>query len=317
MTNRPIIFGMVTTSRSHSYTEIALESFARWTNLRNEDTFCLIDNDSDFEFSPALHSSPARSAFAERIELLKNSAPKGFSANANQLIARALATSSDLIFMNNDLVFTREWLTPLLMGEHAIVSPLCNRDVQYAISTVIPKNSHVSHVFALSGIMELKDYVGNEACFEAIAECHRRGVTGYAPVLNVPFFCIRLPFAVLERVGKFDEEYGNGGGEDYDYGLRAYLAGSEIQIALGSFILHFQGRSSWAGGETKEEQRLREERFFNHFISKWGRDLFDLILRENVKILDKTPQFNPERPADSFRSSIHALKGELAPAIRL
>jgi GT2 family glycosyltransferase len=233
------------------------------------------------------------------------------------MIERALGAGADLIFMNNDLVFGKEWLPPLLEGDNAIVSPLCNRDVQYAISAVIPKTGHVSHVFALSSVMELKDYEGNAACFDAIVESHRRIGAGFTSVLHVPFFCVRIPFAVLEKVGKFDEQFGNGGGEDYDYGLRAYLAGHEIRVVLSSFILHFQGKSSWAGGETKEEQRAREEQFFRRFIEKWGNDLFELVLRENTAMLSKAPPVNPERPAESFRECIRVLKGLHAPAVKL
>jgi GT2 family glycosyltransferase len=308
---------MVTTSRSHPYTHVALESFARHTTLGPADNFFLIDNNSDFIQRPDLRTAPASATFAARIEMIRNPSPRGFSANANQMIERALNTGADLIFMNNDLVFAPNWLPPLLEGESAIVSPLCNRDVQYAISAVIPKTGHVSHVFALSAVMELKEYEGNAACFDAIAESHQRVAAGYTSALHVPFFCIRIPYAVLELVGRFDEQFGNGGGEDYDYGLRAYLAGSEIKISLASFILHFQGKSSWAGGETKEEQRAREEKFFQHFIQKWGNDLFELVLRENVAMLSKTPPIDPERPAESFRESIRILKGGLAPAIRM
>jgi len=315
--SRPVIFGMVTTSRSHRYTHVALDSFARWTSLESGDRFYLIDNNADFELDSRLTAQPATAAFSVRLECIRNAGPRGFSANANQLIERALATQSDLIFMNNDLVFTKDWLLPLLAGEASIVSPLCNRDVQYALSAVIPKTSHVSHVFALHAVMELKEYLDSPACFDAIVECHRKTADGYAPTLHVPFFCIRLPFAVLAQVGKFDERFGNGGGEDYDYGLRAYLAGFDIRVSLASFILHFQGKSSWAGGETKEEQLKREEQFFRHFIAKWGNDLFELVLRENTAMLKKAPPITEEAPFDSYRGVIRTLMGSLSPAIKM
>lgn len=302
----PIYFGMVTTTRSHAYTYPALASFFRWTTLSDKDRFFLIDNNADYTQPEAFP-----------IFTIKNESPRGFSANVNQIISKCLEARADIIFLNNDLIFSKNWLMPLCLQQHSILSPLCNRDVQYANTTLIPKTSSVSNTFILKMVMELQEYLGNEASFDAIVEGHQKQAQGYYPTLNVPFFCIKIPYEILQVVGKFDEEFGNGGGEDYDYGLRAYLAGYDIQIALASYILHFQGRSSWAGGETKEEQLRREEKFFKHFISKWGMDLFELILREKVEILNKAPPLLEHQRTASLREAIKVLKGTNNPAIKL
>lgn len=305
-TRPPIIFGMVTTSRSHPYTHAALASFFRWTTLQEKDRFFLIDNNGDFK--------PQNQYPIDRIS---NPQPLGFSANANQAIGYALENRADLLFLNNDLIFAKNWLEPLVSVTDSIVSPLCNRDVHYANSTVIPKTSHVAHTFSLRTVMELRDYIGNEACFDAIVEAHQRGTDGHYATLNVPFFCIRIPYRILSAVGRFDEAFGNGGGEDYDYALRTYLAGYQVQVALRSFVLHFQGRSSWAGGESQAEQLKREEQFFKRFIDKWGQDLFELILREKVDILKKAPPIQEQNRAESLRQVVVALKGALSPQIKI
>ena len=88
-------------------------------------------------------------------------------------------------------------------------------------------------------------------------------------------------------------------------------------MALRSFVLHFQGRSSWAGGESQAEQLKREEQFFKRFIDKWGQDLFELILREKVDILKKAPPIQEQNRAESLRQVVVALKGALSPQIKI
>jgi GT2 family glycosyltransferase len=94
----------------------------------------------------------------------------------------------------------------------------------------------------------------------------------------MPFYCFRLPRRVYATIGRFDEGFGRGGGEDVDYRVRAYLAGFETYLALESYILHFQGKSTWQGGETTPEQRARELEYRTHFRRKWGDELAAIFL---------------------------------------
>ena len=266
------VFGMVSTANSLSYTLPALESFFRSTPLAPEDHFFLIDNDGSFTTDSARFPC---------CEVLRNPAPLGFAANGNQLLERCRERGADLFFLNNDVIFTKEWLTPLLNPDPRILSPLCNREVQYASSVMVMKTSHVASLFVCNVGMTLADYTGNEAALEAIAEANRRQVSGFLRVYVLPFFCVKIPYCVQQAVGRFDESFGTGGGEDYDYCLRAYLAGFEVGYALGSFNLHFGGKSTWAVADAAEEQLAREAQFRAVFREKWGPELHDMILRED------------------------------------
>ncbi len=298
---------MVSTAASTQYTSHALSSFFRTTTFRAGDSFVLIDNDGSLGPLPAPYP----------VEIRKNPAPLSFAANANSLIERALAQGADLYFLNNDVIFTNGWLPPLEADVPAILSPMCNREIQYASSVVVAKTSHVSSVFLCPMTMSLEEYLGNEAALEAIAEAHRKTVGGSLRVYVLPFFCVKIPLVILRALGKFDESFGRGGGEDFDYCLRAYLAGFEVRYAVSSFNLHFGGKSSWSGAETGGEQQEREEKFRNVFREKWGDPLFDLILREDSRILTEAEELLREDQSGNLRSVVESLKGAREITIRL
>src|SRR5437867_13400433 len=96
-----MIFGMVSTKASSSYTYKAVESFFKNTDLARGDRFLLIDNDN--------HISGITG-----VELLKNPKPWGFGENVNAALKIARESGDVLTFLNNDVIFTRGWFEPLL-----------------------------------------------------------------------------------------------------------------------------------------------------------------------------------------------------------
>lgn len=272
------IYAMISTRHSLDYTSLALRSFFAHTRLAADDRFVLVDNDGSLP-AETLSSYP-------EAELRRNSSPLGFGANANRMIEEALSCGADLVFMNNDVVFTPGWQGPMDIASPAILSPLSNREIQYATSVAIAKSATVPELFVCQMRMGLEDYAGHEDALEFIAKVHHRTGNGYWSVANLPFFCIKLPNVVLEAVGRFDESFGDGGGEDYDYCIRAALAGFDTQYALGSFLLHFGGKSSYSVPEERERFEAREAHFKKVFAEKWGKPLHDLMLLEQIGTLD-------------------------------
>jgi GT2 family glycosyltransferase len=247
----PNVFGMVTTAASREYTPLALRSFFRHTPLEPHDRVILIDNDSSFELPVDVP--------AERITVVRPAAPQGFAANGNYLLGEAKKIGADLFFLNNDLVFTHGWLEPLLADRPALLSPLSNAQVAASADG-----------FATQPCMDLAEYTGHEAAVEAIAASLRERGAGYQMTPSLAFFCVKIPRAVYEKVGNFDERFGKGGGEDRDYAVRAWIAGIPQEYALQSYVLHFQGRSTWRGAETPEEQAQRDAAYSQAFQTKWG-----------------------------------------------
>jgi GT2 family glycosyltransferase len=253
-------FGMITTRNSAFYTGPALESFFRCTEFGPDDRFVLIDNDGDYVLPDGF----------PRVELVRPAAPRGFAANVNDILRRALEMRTDAAVLNNDIVFTPGWWLPLTERQDAVVLPMCNQQVQYTIGDRV--------VFRAA--LDWDDYAGNETALLAAADYHRVHTPPgtYRDELRVSLYCFRVPLPVLDRIGLFDESFGRGGGEDSDYILRARLAGYGVVWGGGSFVLHFAGKSTWRSGEQRAETGGREERYVARFQAKWGRDLAALFL---------------------------------------
>lgn len=285
----PRLFGMVTTSLSHSYTPYALRSFYDYTPLNSDDRVILIDNNRDFD-SASLPRFP-------QFEIERPAVPRSFAANGNSLRETALKLNADLYFMNNDLIFTPLWNEGFDTATTTLLSPCSNREYVYDTA---------SYSLCVSTSLEL--YLGHEHDLLKIASKHRSTHPGTLPVLVLPFFCIRVPNRALTEVGNFDESYGAGGGEDFDYCLRAHLKGFTIAYSLPSFILHFGGRSTWSGGETKTAQQARETDFFRAFKHKWGDSLTDIVLHDNLKPLESNPELQKLIEQREFVKLIEKLK---------
>jgi GT2 family glycosyltransferase len=294
----PRLFAMVTTAKSCGYTPYAISSFFDTTRLRPQDRFVLINNDD-----PTLHEriAPHRNA----IEVVTNAAPKGFAANANSMISEALRSGMDLFFMNNDIIFTDHWLTPLTGEPHSILSPISNREVQYAGSAIVTKTQQVANLVVTEAPMALEQYLAAPRMYQAIAEGHRKLASGMMRLVVFPFFCVRIPLEVMRRVGKFDEAFGRAGGEDYDYCLRAWLAGFNVQMVLSSYLLHFWGKSTWGVKDGQQAASYNTD-FLEIFRAKWGEALFQYTLQENDSCVKANPQ------ATSLRD-----RGDLAGVVRL
>jgi len=247
----PRVFAMVATRNSKFYTEKALASFFEVTDLRPQDRFLLFENDPD----AANFDKPLT------IELVHNSVPRSFAQNVNYAIDACVAVQSDLIFLNNDVIFTRGWLKPLLDIEDAISIPFCNQNLQYQVEGL-----------KLSYSMDWDEFGGRIDLLEEIARqnSERFKVDDRGAELLMPFFCFRAPLKILADVGRFDETFGQAGGEDIDYRLRALLVGYDVVHAKRSFLLHFMGKSTWRSGEAAAETQARDSRYRAVFRRKWG-----------------------------------------------
>ena len=283
------IFCMVTTRASSKYTIPALESFARSTTLNPDDALLLIDNDASFSLPQGFSLS--------YLTIEVNPKPLGFAENMNRGIREALTRKTNVVLLNNDLIFSKGWNEQLFNNEQRITSPLSSREVSYQFEN-----------FNATNPMSLESYIGNETIFDSIAAHHRDNNTGILNVFTVPFFAVGIPFEIISKVGFLDESFGKGGGEDYDYCLRAILQGALIQYEMSSYVLHFGGKSSWSGAESSNEQSERERLFFARFEEKWGPVLTDIVLRENVSLIEENPQLADLVAQGNYRAIVEMLK---------
>ncbi len=291
-------FVMITTKRSDAYTDHALRSFFATTRLDPEDRFILIDNDHSFE--------NYRLTQAKQVELQSNSAPLGFAENVNQVLRLSSAAKADLFILNNDMIFSRDWIVPLLCQEPFIIAPLSNREVRYD-----------TDFFSTQISMDLAQYVGHEAAFDKLVQAHRFKFNGYLGVLVLPFFCVKIPWVIQNRLGCLDPAFGQGGGEDYDYCLRAYLAGYEIKYAMQSYLLHFGAKSFSLGGEDKAAQAERELKFASVFLEKWGERLTHLVFSNDTDPFTSDKDLQALAEQKHFHEIVNRLKPGSGPLVRV
>lgn len=258
------VFGMVTTSRSHAYTGPALASFFRTTPLGPDDRVYLIDNDGDY----------AGTETREQFTVVVNAKPASFAHNVNRALAIARERGADLVFLNNDVVFARDWFAPLAAIDDAILIPACNQLFGYRTA---------DGRLALEASMDWDAFGGQYELLESLAAYHRAKFTegAYGEGVRMPFYCFRLPARIYTRIGDFDERFGTAGAEDVDYRIRCLAHGFDVRYALASYVLHFHGKSTWRGGEQRAEVARRERGYRAAFRDKWGDDLAAVFLAES------------------------------------
>jgi hypothetical protein len=265
---------MVTTTGSREYTPYALRSFFATTPWSASDRFVLVDNDGDFVMPDDLRAAP--------IVLMKNASPKSFAANANAALALAAVAEEPVVLLNNDVIFTAHWFDsfgPEL--SFSILVPLCNREFQYRAQL-----SDAGGAVSFPQAMSLSGYLGREHIFASIAEQHRerlRSDATYLDVVYAPFFVVSIPPRAFRSIGAFDERFGIGGAEDFDYCIRAHLAGVRVRYVQPSFLLHFGNKSFESEGG--QGRTSHEQRYIVEFALKWGENIRDLCFAEDPDIL--------------------------------
>ena len=259
------IFSMVTVQRSNTYTNYALESFFKNTELNENDEFFLIDNDG---------CELEQYSSYKKIQIIKNKFPLSIARNINQIIDKALKYKKNLVFLNNDIIFTKNWFHPLQSNSKDISIPVNNQ--------IFPYKSDCENL-KLDVTMNLKDFNENYLLLNNIVEKHKKKfkLNLKFQALLMPFFCFKVPNHILNEVGYFDTSFVHGA-EDVDYRIRSVIKGYDVNFLLDSYLLHFHGKSSWDGGETISEVRERDKKYTEAFLKKWGSEMTKIfILRKN------------------------------------
>ena len=263
---------MVTLQSTNLYTGYALESFFKYTNLDADDEFLLINNDG---------CETNKYLTYKKVKTIKNSNPLNFAENVNHIIDRAIKKRKNLIFLNNDLIFTDNWFKPINKSSNEISIPSNNQIFQYQSDCGNLK---------LKITMNLNDFNRKHELLNSIVKKHKQKFESIKKfqTLLMPFSCFKVPYNILCEVGHLDTSYGTGGGEDVDYRIRCAAKGYEVNFLMDSFLLHFHGKSTW-GVETKDETEKRNRIYTKAFLKKWGSEMTQIfILRKDFSdILEK------------------------------
>ena len=270
------VFAMVTTEDSSEYTPYALRSFWKYTKLGPDDEFYLIDNDGQFDKS-ILKDFPL-------VKLKTNESPKSFAENVNQIMLHAQKRQADIYFLNNDIIFTKDWFEPIDKVKTGIVSPVSNGEFQYEIDD-----------YELKYCLPLEEYKENKDTIDKIVTHHKSKESGLSKVLMLPFFAIKITYEAYSKIGILDESFGKGGAEDGDYCLRAHLKDIPIHFVKDSYLIHFYGRSTWMI-ESKDEEEERRSIYKEIFTKKWGTKLHDLVIMYKWEVLN-----NHQAAAEAYK----------------
>jgi GT2 family glycosyltransferase len=250
----PVYYCMVTTDKSKKYTDLAIDSFFKYTNFKNQDRFFLIDNDSNYQLTQ----------HTDKITKISNNTPKTFAENMNLVMKLSFLDKADFIGLSNDLVFTENWNQNF--GKSKVISvPLCNQKLTGEYGTLKIKSA-----------MDLEDYQGKETELNEFV----KGIDSQNLNIDstiVGFHCFHIPHEIISQVGFFDEKFENGG-EDVDYRVRSSQLGYNVEINTSSYLLHFYGKSIWRSGESKEKTLKREKNYHQYFEKKWGKSVADQLL---------------------------------------
>ena len=223
-----------------------------------------------------------------------NEKPLNWAQNFNQGLKIAKENKADFVLITNDIAFTRGWYEPICQKDDAIIIPSCNINVNYT-----------SPKFQTKFVMKLEDYLPNVEQLDAFVK-FQRGVYLFNELYERIFmqtYLARIPFKVHNEIGYFDETFSNAGGEDMDYRIRCAIKGFKTLIAFHSYVVHFHGKSTWDGFESKEEEKIRREKYLYKSREKWGSLLTDIFIDgKNAKekayelglkdMFDKNESFN-------------------------
>lgn len=258
-----ILYGMVTLKATNNYADKAVNSFFQNTDLKSDDIFLMIDNDGDFK------SNWNNGRISENNILLNNKL-ESFSYNMNVLMRIAVKENKDLVFLSNDVIFTPRWSELLITDDNTLSVPSCNQ----------------THNLGIPNSLSLSDFNDRYDILNEISNNVNKEMR-YFESLLMPFYVCRIPLKILKEVGEYDEMFVVGG-EDIDYRLRCLIKGFNVTYTP-SFLLHFNGKSSWNGVENIEQTKERNYNYTIRFISKWGIDLKDLCLNNSnpLRVINK------------------------------
>jgi GT2 family glycosyltransferase len=281
------LFGMVTTAGSREYTALALRSFFACTPLAPGDRVAVVDTGGGFGLPSGLPT--------HRVAVLAPGEPCSFARAANLLLDLARSRQDDLVLVHDDVVFTPGWLAPLLGEQPTLVASCTNAQFPYRRGAL-----------ALRPAMTLQELDGRERELIEIAGEHAGQQHGRRSVPAPPPACVRIPSSAQDLIGAFDERVGAAGIAERDYALRAWTAGVPVELALESFVLHFQADSSGQGGaETRPP--LTEA-----FAQKWGSALAYAYLADDWNLFLSDPALSAAVASGRYDDAIERLRRQPA-----
>ncbi|SDZ17871.1 Glycosyltransferase, GT2 family [Thermoactinomyces sp. DSM 45892] len=234
---------IILTYNQVEFTKRCVESIYRNTP-RDQFELIFVDNGSSDDTVKYLTS-------LSDVSIILNEKNVGFAGGCNQ--GGTIAKGEYILFLNNDVIVTKNWLEPML--ERLIADP--------KIGMVGPVSNYVSGAqivpASYHSVDELDDF----------AEKYCKANQGKTKrVLRLVGFCLLARKTILDEIGWFDVQYVSGNFEDDDLCLKVLQKGYQLWIAFDSFVHHF-GHATFNGNPDLSFQHLYHGNY-QRYIEKWN-----------------------------------------------
>ncbi|MHA1286128.1 MAG: glycosyltransferase [Candidatus Thorarchaeota archaeon] len=228
---------------------------------------------------------------------------KGFTASVNEGLAQA--SGDYLVILNNDLLFTPDWLPHLR-------DCLENSPKKLKLDKVGIVGAVSNFSAGLQRVPGVKIAPGQATQFAR--DFYRLNRKKWIPTHFLAFFCVLLSRELYEKIGGLDERFNPGGYDDYDYVLRAIEAGYSAVVCGDTFVYHFGQQST-----SLPELRWMKGGLHNRwkFYEKWeskgplnviglcrvknGMPYFEKMLRSMERVCDGIVIFDDHSTDDTVK----------------
>lgn len=228
-----------------------------------------------------------------RIRVVTNSGNLGFIGTVNRGFRE---TAGDVVLLNSDTIVTSGWLTKMLACAAS--------DPKIATITPFSNNAEIGSYPEMCGNHPWTVGDDPELPNQALERASRRE---YPDLPTAVGFCMFIRRAALDVVGRFDERYGLGYGEENDFCRKLVTAGFRNVLLDDTFIAHVGSRSFDAkkAALVEANSRLLISRYpdypkvIRNFITADTPKLTRLLARSIERVLSA-----PDRPG-----VLHVLHG--------
>ena len=202
-------------------------------------------NDCNDEFTTNCLKNLKRK-YGNKISIKQNEQNLGFIKTVNKGLETA--TAEYVLLLNSDCLLAKNCIDKLISHieknpKIGLICPLASNAANITIP--IPEGWNYTQV-------------------DSLLEKHFSGQDFNA--CTVVGNCLMITRECLKKVGKLDEAYGTGYGEETDYQFKAMEKGFEARVAIDTYVFH---KAEASFGTSKEKQaRLQKNR--DLFFSRWG-----------------------------------------------
>lgn len=209
-------------------------------------TVFLMDDNSDEITKNLLKNLSVK--YGSQVKVVTNKKNLGFVKNVNRGLG--LSSSDYILLLNSDCIVSNNTIEKLMNHMEkdkkiGLISPLSNNAANLSLD-MFEGFSYMKMDSLLESKFKGKNF---DAC-------------------TVVGNCLMISKACLTKIGKLDEVYGMGYGEETDYQFLAMSKGFTAKVAIDTYVYH---KAEASFGTSKEKQK-RVEKNRVLFFSRWGEE---------------------------------------------